>query len=135
MVVYADGSVRYSLDGKGQGGAGVVIQGQETIFISQPIGIRVSILVAETAAVLIGLLTALNMPKKKKRIVIKTDCKALADQIANPTWGRKNKDLAYKDLLGRLRELMTPDIKVEWVPRGQNKVADGLARAASLSGV
>lgn len=130
MVVYTDGSVRRAVNGKGQAGVGVVIQSQETHFISQPIGIA-SILTAEASAVLIGILTVLSMSRKKERILVRTDCKTLADQIANPKWGKRNKDVAYKDLLDRLRKLITPDIEVEWVPRERNYQADALAKTAS----
>jgi len=127
MIVYTDGSVRRAGNNLGPAGAGVFIEGKESFSI--PLGIA-SPMTAEASAMLIGISMALDMPRKKG-ILVRTDCKALVDQLHNPSWGHKNKDVAYKDLRNRLRELITSDTTVEWIPRESNKEADKLAREAS----
>ena len=129
MIVYTDGSVRGTrLRKLGSAGAGVFIQAAEPVSLAQPLGVT-SIMTAEASAMLLGIEMASSMPWTT--LVVRTDCKTLADQLEHPTWGKKNKDAAYRDLLARLRERITPNIRVEWVPRELNTIADGLARAAA----
>jgi ribonuclease HI len=134
MIVYTDGSVRHgnAQGGRGPAGAGVYVEGEQCFSMSQPLGVT-SIMAAEAGAMLLGILMALSMGGTS--ITVRSDCKTLADQLAHPEWGRKNKDVAYKDLLKRLRELITPEIKVEWIPRELNRGADSLARVASKRAV
>jgi ribonuclease HI len=133
MVVYTDGAVRHGPGGAGPGGAGpggagVYIEGQceQRFSLSQPLG-RTSSLAAEAGAMILGILSAFEMGARG--VTVKSDCLILVNTL-NHNSRSKCKDAAYQDLLVRLRELITPNIQVEWVPRLQNHRADCLAKEA-----
>jgi len=116
----------------GPAGAGVYIeeeQCEQCFSMSQPLG-RTNSLAAEAGAMILGILTALDMGVRS--VTIRSDCLVLVNTI-NLGSRSKCKNTAYQDLLQRLRELITPDIRVEWVPREQNRKADHLAKEARVA--
>ena len=127
LELWTDGAARPT--NPGPAGIGIVgkVAGRTVFEIAQYIG-RTTNNVAEYKAAVEGFRRAVDL--EAKHVVLHSDSKMLVDQFHNRIQCR---DEGLKPLLGRLRGLAQrfESVKVEWIPREQNREADGLSVAGA----
>ena len=129
LYIWTDGAARPT--NPGPAGIGVVAKiGSHIVFeIAEHIG-HTTNNVAEYMAAVTALRRAIDLGAR--RIMLHSDSKLVVNQF-NGEW--RCNDESLKPLLGRLRGLAErfDEFKIVWIPREQNREADGLSVAGAYS--
>lgn len=124
LIIYTDGASRIST---GEAGIGIIIKrDNEQTYISRYIGIATNN-IAEYTAAIAGLEYAIQMGASVARLF--SDSELLVRQI-NGKYKVKNNDLKplHSKIMGLIEKIGR--VKIQYIPREQNKEADALAKKA-----